>query len=438
MKRRLHRRWMGALAVFTLGVTLLFGLFAMAFVYTVEDRFLDRLLLQEAARQQAHWQAEGRWRAPVADGVSLVTSVDALPADLAPTMRAEPTRREVPGTEGRHYHLLPLQAAAGPPWLVTEVSQQLIVRPMRDELLAWLAGWGLATLATALLLAWWLARRVTAPLETLARRVTAAEPGRLPDGVAQGLGDDEVGAVGRAFDSLLARTRAFVEREQAFTRDASHELRTPLAVLRLSIERLQADVGTPEPLRHPLAGMHAATLLMEQTVQTLLLMARERTDAAPPPEPVALLPLAEHWVLAHADWLGRQPLRLELALGRHDRLALPAPVLQLVLASLLANAFAHGTAGGAVRIDCSDGALCVSNPSTEPPPADATEPYAKGAQSTGFGLGLSILQRLLAAHGAQLALVHREGVTRAEVRAGSPPSQPPSLSPSPRPSPPAS
>lgn len=430
MKRRLHRRWMAALAVFTLGVTLLFGLFSMAFVYTVEDRFLERVLRQEAARQQAHWQAEGRYREPTVEGVSLVTSVDALPPDLAPTMRAEPKRREVPGTEGRHYHLLPLRAEAGPPWLVTEVSQQLIVRPIRQELLGWLAGWGLATLAAALLLAWWLARRVTAPLETLARRVTAAEPGQLPDGVAQGLGDDEVGAVGRAFDALLARTRAFVEREQAFTRDASHELRTPLAVLRLSIERLQADAGTPEPLRHSLAGMHAATLLMEQTVQTLLLMARERTDAAAPTGPVALLPLAEQWVLAHADWLSRQPLRLELALGRQDRLALPAPVLQLALASLLANAFAHGTPGGVVHLAWRDSALCVSNPSAEPPPADATEPYAKGAQSTGSGLGLSILQRLLAVHGAQLALVHEAGVTRAEVRAGRGPSPGPSPAPS--------
>jgi hypothetical protein len=54
MKQRLHRRWMLALAVFTLAVTALFGLFAMAFVYTVEDRFLERLLQQEA---QAHRRA---------------------------------------------------------------------------------------------------------------------------------------------------------------------------------------------------------------------------------------------------------------------------------------------------------------------------------------------------------------------------------------------
>ena len=40
----LHRRWMLAAALFTLAVTALFGLFAMAFVYTVEDRFFERLL----------------------------------------------------------------------------------------------------------------------------------------------------------------------------------------------------------------------------------------------------------------------------------------------------------------------------------------------------------------------------------------------------------
>jgi signal transduction histidine kinase len=295
-----------------------------------------------------------------------------------------------------------------------------------------MAGWGSLVLALALGLGAWLARRVTAPLETLAQRVTAAEPAQLPAAVAQGLGDDEVAAVGRAFDALLERTREFVAREQAFTRDASHELRTPLAVLRLQIERLQADPATPAAVHQGLAAMQAATLLMQQTVETLLLMAREpaaagAADAAPTP-PVAVLPLAEHWVLAHDEWLRRQPLRLALALRRDDAIALPAPVLQLVLASLLGNAFAHGQPGGAVRVALEGGALVVSNPGAAPP-ADATEPHTRGEGSRGHGLGLAILQRLLQRHGAQLRLAHADGVTSVSVAlASGPVSAPPASS----------
>lgn len=415
MKHRLHRRLMLALATFTLAVSALFGLFAMAFVYTVEDEFFERLLEKEAVRQQAYFAEHGRWAEPGADFITLHTTDASLPADLAPLLTNKPKRREVAGEAGRHYHVLPLQQASRAPWLVAEVSQQLIVRPMRQDLLQWLVGWGLAMVGLALGLAWWLARRVSAPLEQLADRVSDAVPERLPQRLAQGARDDEVGAVARGFDALLDRVRAFIAREQAFTRDVSHELRTPLAVLRMAIERLQADTQLPPTVKQQLATMQAATLLMEQTVTTLLQLARE-DEAAPrrPAEPVALLPLVEQWVVAHAHWLDHQPLTLDLQLQRGDALALPAPVLQLAIASLLGNAFAHGDAGGHVSLRLDNGALRICNPSAQMPPR-AGEAFVKGAASEGFGLGLSIVRRLLEQHGGRLEIEHHDGQTCATV-----------------------
>ncbi|MCE2914945.1 MAG: sensor histidine kinase [Rubrivivax sp.] len=401
----LHRRWMLALALFTLVVTALFGLFAMAFVYTVEDRFLDRLLIQEASAQQAHRQQHGRWGRTGADFIVLHESAATLPAEVAEVLSREPNRLEMAGMNGRHYHLLPLEQPGRAPWLVAEVSQQLIVRPIRTELLTWLAGWGLAMVALALVLGWVLARRVTAPLETLAGRVAAASPGQHPVSVAQGLGKDEVGEVARAFDALLARTHDFIVREQAFTRDASHELRTPLAVLLLGIERLQADPAMAPSLQTALATLHASTLWMQQTVSTLLVLAREgESNPGKTHEPVAVLPLLEQWVLAHADWLDRQALSLDVQLDRQARLRLPTPVLQLALASLLGNAFVHGRAGGQVRVDFDDQALCITNPDAESPQA-------------GHGFGLAIVQRLLDAAGGRLELIQHGGTTRARVLA---------------------
>ncbi len=422
MKHPLHRRLMGALAAFTLGVSALFGLFAMAFVYTVEDRFLERLLQQEAAAQRAHRAQHGRWAEPGSDFISLHEQAATLPAELRRLLAEEPRRREAPGEQGRHYHLLPLGESGSPPWLVAEVSQQLIVRPMRQELLSWLVGWGLLMVALSLALARWLAWRTSAPLAALATQVSQATPERLvplaplasPARPGAAPRDDEVAAVARAFDTLLARTSAFVAREQAFTRDASHELRTPLAVLRMGLERLQRDPALPAGVQPQLAPLHAATRLMEQTVHTLLLLAREGDARPADAAPVPVLPLVEEWVLAHADWLDAQALSLDLRLARGDHLALPAPVLQLAVASLLGNALAHGLPGGTVQVSMDARGLLIRNPGA-PLPAGAGDAPVKAQASAGFGLGLGIVQRLLAQHGSQLSVAFEAGFITACV-----------------------
>jgi signal transduction histidine kinase len=422
---RMHRRLMAAFATFTLGVATVFGLFAMAFVYTVEDRFLERTLKAEVLRQRAYFAQHGRWAEITEPGLMLHASRATLPPDLAAALNAVPDRQEAAGTEGRHYHLLPLAQRGEPPWLVTEVSRQLIVRPMRERLLGWLVGWGLAMVALALGLAWWLARRTSAPLERLARDVAQASPEHLPAQLAQGAPNDEVGAVARAFDVLLARTRAFIEREQAFTRDVSHELRTPLAVLRMGIDGLQRDAAASSPTRlaqptqEQLGMLKAAVEQLTYTVDSLMVLARE--DAADLPAEVAILPLVEHWALAHADWIDGHGLQLDVALSSKNTLSLPEPVLRLVLANLLGNAFRHGVSpsgqSGTVRVHLRDGRLCVCNPGAALP-QDAGEAYVKGDASDGLGLGLSIVRRLLAQHGAVLEAEHTEGVTCLCVRVG--------------------
>jgi signal transduction histidine kinase len=407
----LHRRWMLALAAFTVAVTALFGLFAMGFVYTVEDRFLDRMLKQEAQAQKAHRAAHGRWGTPAMDFVVLHEKDTTLPPDVARVLALEPHRGEIAGDDGRHYHLLPLEASGRAPWLVAEVSQQLIVRPIRGELLTWLAGWGVVVVGLSLGLGWVLARRVSAPLETLAERVSQAVPTQRPPAVSQGAPTDEVGAVAQAFEALMARTHDFIAREQAFTRDASHELRTPLAVLQLGIERLRADASVPPSAQATLATLHASTQWMQQTIETLLALARESERADASREPVPLLPLLEQWVLAHAEWVDQQPLKLEIQVDRQARLRLPDHALRLAIASLLGNALTHGEAGGTVTVRFDGHALVVQNPYRRA--AGETEAHTP---RSGHGFGLAILQRLLEAAGGQLAFEQDERQTTAWVR----------------------
>ena len=412
MMRSIRWRLMAAFAAFTLCMTPLFGLLTMAFVYTVEDRFFEQVLTQEAERQRQHHTKEGAWLAPQSHFMRLHLNTGTLPADLSDQLTREPLRTEFFGSDERYYHVMGLTERGKTPLLTAEVSQLLIVRPMREELLGWLTAWGVGVVGLAMALAWWLARRISAPLESLAVQVALADPSRLPTEIVGTARRDEIGTVARGLDQLIKRTRSFIEREQSFTRDASHELRTPLTVMRLALERMQADTRLAVDLREQIDAVQAAVLMMDQTANTLLLLAREHEPV--PHGAVNVLPLIEKWVLVHESWLDQQQVTLSLYVNPQDSIALPAPVMQLLLANLLGNAVAHGTRGGKIRISMENGVLSVANCSAGLP-AGAGEAYIKGDASAGYGLGLSIVRRLLERYDGTLAISHHDGVTIARV-----------------------
>ncbi|HAU80897.1 MAG TPA: hypothetical protein DCW96_09580 [Stenotrophomonas sp.] len=302
---RLRNRLMLAFAVFALAVAGLFGLYVAVFVYSVEDRFFDAMLEQEAQQQLDQRATRGTWSPPRNAFMTIHDSPATFPSDLKAAFDAEPWRREMAGAQGRHYHLRAVtpDGAGTPGWLVAEVSQQLVVRPMRSQILTLLAWSGLAVVMIALLAGAWLARRTTRPLSKLASLVDGMAPDRLPVGFAGDFPDDEVGVLARGLDNLSGRVRAFIAREHAFTRDASHELRTPLAVIRSATEQLASEPGLSEAGRRQLAHVQHSARQLEQTVITLLTLAREEyveRDAMP----LAVLPVLEQVVVEQAALLG--------------------------------------------------------------------------------------------------------------------------------------
>jgi signal transduction histidine kinase len=282
--------------------------------------------------------------------------------------------------------------------------------------------------ALSLALAWWLARHTSRPLENLAAQVMRADPAKLPEAIVEQTRTDEIGTVARGIAALMARTRSFIEREQAFTRDASHELRTPLTVLRISSERLQADATLPVSARQQAQVMHAATLMMDQTVNTLLLLAREQ--GTPSTAVTAVLPLVEKWALVHENMLDERHTTLDLRLAAQHTLALPQPVAQLLIANLLGNAVTHGTRGGTIRLQMDqDGTLQISNPSA---PAlkstDDSADFTTSESSAGFGFGLAIVHRLLEPYRGKMEIWHSDNTTHVRIWAGAaltPPQQQP-------------
>ncbi len=451
-RRGLHRQLMLSFTLFTLGVSALLGVFAVAFVYSVEDRLIVATLSRAAAEMELRHRASGLWPAPPQAFMQRHDSAASLPADLCTAWQAEPHRSEFPGTQGRHYHLYWLNRSrgappdppvpdAGHPLLVAEVSGLLVVRPFRRELLAWwAAGSGGLTLA-ALGLAAWRARRISAPLVRLADAIAHSRPG---DGPARSAPfalddrDDEVGLLARHLDALTARTRSFIDRERTFTRDVSHELRTPLAVLGMASERLLGRDDLPADVAAQLRQMRQTLWDLEQIVGTLLALAREAgapavsaamADGASPrmpdrsspvgtPVTLAVLPLLERVVLEQMSRLQGKDIQLEVAVDPALRVDLPPGVLHILLSNLVGNAFSH-CEPGPVRLAADTERLLLQNRSAALPAGLSErlgQPFQKGAASAGFGLGLAIVHRLAEHQGLELSLGQADGSTRVQLR----------------------
>ncbi|MFC0679343.1 sensor histidine kinase [Lysobacter korlensis] len=399
--RRLQSRLMWGFGGFTVVLVALFALFAMAFAYSVEDAFFQARLGSEADRQTDHRLLHGRW-APVGEGsIRLHERFEQLPAGVRAVLGPEPGRREISTSDGRHYHVHAILGGDGArAWLASEVSDELVVRPMRGALASLLAGAGLVMLLSGLALAWFIARRTTRRLSRLADQVDrlAFDEAAPSFGNLTG-GDDEVGMLARRLQSLEERIRAFAERERAFTRDASHELRTPLAVIRSTAERMRASPHLPPAEREHAAGIEQSAMQLEQLILALLTLAREQASkSSGPAVRTPLLPIVERVVVEQSLLLQDRPVTVEVDAPRHAVIDAAEPVVRIILGNLIGNAFAH-TASGAIRITADADAISIVNEGRLCGDlADISEPkpFRKGDASPGFGLGLSLVQRVAA------------------------------------------
>jgi two-component system OmpR family sensor kinase len=260
-----------------------------------------------------------------------------------------------------------------------------------------------------------------------------------------------VGRLGIAFnrmlghvESALSRRAASEARLRSFAADASHELRTPLAAIRGYAELARRHPGpVPDEVAHALGRVEAESARMSVLVDELLLLAR--LDAGRPleREPVDLTRLA---IDATSD---------ARAAGHEHRWVLDLPSepivvrgdehsLHQVLANLLSNARVHTPAGTTVTVRLGVPASTTPPAAGSVPGAESVVPGPDGVQlsvtddgpgippavqpglfgrfvrgngsrsgaSGGAGLGLAIVDAVVAAHQGNVTMTSHPGLTQ--------------------------
>lgn len=284
-----------------------------------------------------------------------------------------------------------------------------------------------------------LVRRELRPLERVAD--TAATVSALPLDrgeveLAERVRDvdprTEVGQVASALNKMLDNVGGALEARQdsemrlrQFIADASHELRTPLAAIRGYAELTRRAPLAPET-EYSIARISSQAERMTTLVEDLLLLAR--LDAGRPLERGAVdltrlvLDGVNDAYAAGMDHRWQLDLPDEPVIVPGD-----APRLTQVLTNLLANARTHTPAGTTVTVGLArDGGALLTVTDDGPGIAPDLLPhvferFARGSvgrsRHTGStGLGLSIVDAVVAAHGGTVTVQSRPGRTEFAVR----------------------
>jgi len=278
-------------------------------------------------------------------------------------------------------------------------------QPWRGPLVLLLAG------TTLWMASGWLARRLSRPLDSLARAAQELGAGRLDTRVTLGRhATGEMGVLSDAFNDMASR----IERQMADQREllaaVSHELRTPLARLRVLVE-LMRDAGGPERTADQ---MEREVVELDALVGELLASSRLDFGQVTPHElegkDLALRALER-------TGLSAELLAAEVA---DTKLVGDATLLGRALANLLDNARKHGQGAEALRLLERDGqlAFCVDDRGPGLLPGEETrifEPFYRkdrggAAREAGsLGLGLALVQRIARAHGGDTFAENRPG-----------------------------
>ena len=301
-------------------------------------------------------------------------------------------------------------------WNPRHTLQVQIAEPLtrRKELSSWtyvhltlLAG---LLLPISLLLIWWILTRSFEPLRRSATAVGQRSPDDLrPVGIADS--PEEVSPLLVALNHLLGRVREALQRERRFTADAAHELRSPLAAVRVNAQVLCAarnDEEWQEVSANLLASVDRGSRLIEQ----LLMLAR--VDSCDPAQlPTATVVLDE---LVRTECAAQEPnaklkgIRLS---STTERVVLSGDegLLTILVRNLIDNAIRYSPSGSSVQISCTmhqgTAELIVSDNGPGIAPQDWERVFERfyrvvGSDSTGSGLGLSIVRSIAELHGGSV------------------------------------
>lgn len=273
---------------------------------------------------------------------------------------------------------------------------------------------GLVAGGVAIVLTFFLSRRILAPVESLSRAAGALASGDFSRRVPV-QSRDEVGALAQTFNTMAEELARTEEIRRSLVADVAHELRTPVSNIRGYLEAIQdglvkTDHGT-------LDSMHEEVLILTRFIEDLQELAlADSGQLHLDIQPCDMSDLVRRAVTALQNRAEAKGIEVDADVPG------PAPIqadperIGQILRNLLANAANYTPAGGSIRVGVvrtEDGTV-VNVEDTGKGISQEELPYvferfyrvdkSRSRATGGVGLGLTNAKRLVEAHGGNITV----------------------------------
>lgn len=376
-----------------------------------------------------YWRQGLKWGdvQPVVEGAALVSGTHIMLVAVNGTVIADSQRRLV-GTNYTGSSNSSVELSLSLPWsppmvlgnvyIIPDQAAELYVAPFRRLAASLNRSLLLATtvaIAVALVLTFILSRRISSPIDILARATKQLGRGDLSQRV-QYRDKGEVGILADAFNSMAAELERAEQLRRNLVADVAHELRTPLSNIKGYLEAIRDRVMKPNAAT--IQSLTEETELLSRLVdelQELSLAEAGQLKLACQPEDLA--GLLQQAVTLWQPKVAAKEISLSLNLPADLPLVnIDRQRVSQVLHNILENAMSHTPKGGAISVAATTQGdwveVSVSDTGEGIPAEDLPNIFerfyrvdrSRARATGGSGLGLTIAKRLVEAHGGKITV----------------------------------
>ena len=282
-----------------------------------------------------------------------------------------------------------------------QVAESFVLRNLSSFIL--LAGAFASTVVAGTFLS---ARFVTRSIERVTRLALAIDPRAPQASISLDEAPVELKPLASALNRAFNEINTHIQRQRRFLGNAAHQLRTPLTLLRAKIE----DVTEPTLKAELVCDVRRLTSL----VSAMLDLARFQ-DQAIEKRPIDLGALTRDVLADFSPSALDAGIELSLEQASQGIVEVHGveAAIRSALANLVGNALIHAHGVGHVVANLSRGSVSISDDGAGVSASfdrNRAEPFQTGNTAReGAGLGLSIVQEIMAAHGGALTITSNPG-----------------------------